>query len=94
MAINVTLQDYPTGNVDAVAKAIDRFRRELERKLGERADAALKAYQSAIESSADELSKDELRLAAEWSTAYDSARTAVFRDLGDVHDTYFEVRLI
>lgn len=34
MAITVTLQDHPSGNVDAIAQAVNRFHRELERRLG------------------------------------------------------------
>lgn len=93
MAIIVTLQDYPTGNVDAVAQAVNRFRGELERRLGDDTDAALKAFQSASESSANELTKEEHRLAAAYAAAYEAARTAGFRDLGDVQEAYFDVRL-
>lgn len=93
MSITVTLQDYPTGNVDAVAQAVNRFRRELERRLGDQADAAVKAFQQASESSADELTQEEHRLAKDYAVAYDAARTAGFRDLGDVQEAYFEVRL-
>ncbi|HWV09799.1 MAG TPA: hypothetical protein VN156_09675 [Pseudomonas sp.] len=93
MAITVTLQDYPTGNVDAVAQAVNRFRRELERKLGDETEAAFKAFQNASESSANELTKEEHRLASSYAAAYEAARTAGFRDLGDVQEAYFDVRL-
>lgn len=93
MAIIVTLQDYPSGNVDAIAQAVNRFRRELERRLGERTDNALKAYQNAMESSATDLTKAEVALASEYQAAYEAARTAGFRDLGDVQEAYFDVRL-
>ena len=93
MAITVTLQDYPTGNVDAVAQAVNRFRRELERRLGDQTDAAVKAFQNASESSANELTKEEHRLASSYAAAYEAARTAGFRDLGDVQEAFFNVRL-
>jgi hypothetical protein len=59
------------------AFAESRFRRELDKLLGEDGVApALKAFENASESSADELSKDELALAATWAKAYESAKTA------------------
>ena len=93
MAITVTLQDYPSGNVDTVAQAVNRFRRELERRLGDETDAAAKAFQNASESEANELTKEEHRLASDYAAAYDAARTAGFRDLGDVQEAFFDVRL-
>ena len=93
MAITVTLQDYPTGNVDAVAQAVNRFRRELERKLGHETEAAFRAFQNASESSASDLTKAEIGLATQYAAAYEAARTAGFRDLGDVQEAYFEVRM-
>ena len=53
---------------------------------------ALRAYQNAYESSGADLTKDELALAQRWAKAYDAARTAGFRDLGDTDEAFFEVR--
>jgi len=39
-----------------------------------------------------DLTKDEVILATQWVKAYDAARTAAYRDLGDTEETYFEVR--
>jgi len=52
----------------------------------------LRAYQNAYESSGADLTKDELALAQRWAKAYDAARTAGFRDLGDNDEAFFEVR--
>lgn len=93
MPLRITLQDYPGAQPDMMASAVARFRRELERKLGDEAEAAFKAYQNASESSANELTKEEHRLASAYAAAYESARTAGFRDLGDAQEAYFEVRL-
>ncbi|RYF59014.1 MAG: hypothetical protein EOO27_10660 [Comamonadaceae bacterium] len=93
MPYTVTLQEYPGATPDALSAATTRFRRELDKKLGDKADAALKAFQNASESGADEVTKEEHRLASTYAAAYEAARTAGFRDLGDVQEAFFEVRL-
>lgn len=93
MPYTVHLQDYPGASNDAVMAAVTRFRREFDRKLGDQTDAAIKAFQNAMESSANELTKAEVGLASEYQAAYEVARTAGFRDLGDAQEAYFEVRL-
>ncbi|WP_225781641.1 hypothetical protein [Xenophilus sp. Marseille-Q4582] len=93
MPLRITLQDYPGADPAMLTTAVTRFRRELERKLGGEAEAAFKAFQNASESSADELTKEEHRLASAYHAAYEAARTAGFRDLGDVQEAYFDVRL-
>lgn len=93
MPIAVTIQDYPGLQPDISAKAINRFRNELERRLGNRLDAALKAFQTVSESGAEDLSKEEIGLADDYAKAYDAARTVGFRDMGDVQEAYFDVRL-
>ena len=93
MAFTVTLQDCPSGNINTIAQAINRFRRELERRLGDWANAALRAYQNASDSPVEELTQAEIGLASDYAAAYDAARTAGFRELGDVQEAYFEVRL-
>ena len=90
VAYGVRLVDYPA--VDALKVAEQRFRRELDRQLGAEVVRALRAFQNASESSETDLTKDELALARRWAKAYDTARTAGFRDLGDTDEAYFEVR--
>jgi hypothetical protein len=82
--------DYPA--VDALKVAEQRFRRELDRQLGGDVLLALRAFQNASESGESDLTKDEIALAKRWAKAYDMARTAGFRDLGDTQEAYFEVR--
>jgi hypothetical protein len=88
----VRLVDYPA--VDALKIAEQRFRRELDRQLGEDVVPALLAFRNASESSESDLTKAELALAKRWLKAFDAARTAGFRDLGDTEEAYFDVRPI
>jgi hypothetical protein len=46
---------------------------------------------NASESDKTELKKDEIALAKRWAKAYDAAKTAGFRDLGDVDEAHFDV---
>ena len=91
-AYRVRLADYPA--VDDAKVAEQRFRRELDRQLGADVLPALRAYQNASESGESDLTKSEIALALRWAKAYGLARTAGFRDLGDVQEAYFEVRPI
>ncbi|MET3378610.1 hypothetical protein [Variovorax paradoxus] len=93
MSYTVKLVDFPDAPAEVIATAESRFRRELDKLLGESVEAALKAFENASESSADELSKDELALAATWAKAYETAKTAGFRALGEADEAYFEIRL-
>ncbi|MET3916259.1 hypothetical protein ABID97_003041 [Variovorax sp. OAS795] len=88
----VRLVDYPA--VDALKVAEQRFRRELDRQLGDDVVLALRAFQNASESGESDLAKHEVALASRWIKAFDAARTAGFRDLGDTNEAYFEVRPI
>jgi hypothetical protein len=88
----VRLLDYPA--VDALKVAEQRFRRELDKQLGTEVIRALRAFQNASESGESDLTKEEIALAKRWAKAYDAARTAGFRDLGDTDEAYFEVRPI
>ncbi|WP_286185419.1 hypothetical protein [Acidovorax cavernicola] len=83
---------YPHSSADAVRVAEQRFRRELEKQLGADVLPAMRAFQNASESSDTDLTKSEIALAARWVKAYDAARTAGFRDLGDTDEAYFEVK--
>lgn len=90
----VRFVDYPHPTADIVRVAEQRFRRELERHLGDDVLQAQRAYVSVTEASEADLTKDEVILATRWVKAYDAARTAGYRDLGDTQEAYFEVRAI
>lgn len=92
MSYTVTLIDFPDAPSDVIATAETRFRRELDKLLGDEVEPALKAFENASESSADELTKDEIALAGRWAKAYDAAKTAGFRALGEADEAYFEIR--
>jgi hypothetical protein len=94
VAYSVRLADYPHPAADAVKVAEQRFRRELDKQLGGDVVAALRAFQNASESSESDLSKAEIAMAKRWAKAYDVARTAGFRDLGDTDEAFFDVRPI
>ena len=88
----VRLADYAHAAPDVVRVAEQRFRREIDKQLGGEVIASLRAFQNASESSENELAREEFALARRWAKAYDAARTAGFRDLGDTDEAYFEVR--
>jgi len=90
----VRLADYPHSAADAIKVAEQRFRRELDRQLGSDAVPALRAFQNASESGESDLTKGEIALAKRWIKAFDAARTAGFRDLGDMDEAYFAVRVV
>lgn len=88
----VRLADYAHPAADASKVAEQRFRREIDRQLGDDVVPALRAFQNASESSESDLSKAEIAMAKRWAKAYDAARTAGFRDLGDTDEAFFDVR--
>lgn len=90
----VRLADYAHPAADAAKVAEQRFRREIDRQLGDDVVPALRAFQNASESSESDLSKAEIAMAKRWAKAYDAARTAGFRDLGDTDEAFFDVRQI
>lgn len=90
----VRLADYPHPAADAAKVAEQRFRREIDRQLGDDVVPALRAFQNASESSESDLSKAEIAMAKRWAKAYDAARTVGFRDLGDTDEAFFDVRPI
>lgn len=92
VAYTVRLADYSHPVADAVKVAEQRFRREIDRQLGADVIEALRAFQNASESSESDLSKAEIAMAKRWAKAYDAARTAGFRDLGDTDEAFFDVR--
>lgn len=93
-AFSAKLIDYPHSSADAVKVAEQRFRRELEKQLGADVLPVMRAFQNASESSDTDLTKTEIALAARWIKAYDAARKAGFRDLGDTDEAYFEVKAV
>lgn len=94
VSYTVRLADYPHPAADAAKVAEQRFRREIDKQLGGDVVAALRAFQNASESSESDLSKAEIAMAKRWAKAYDAARTAGFRDLGDTDEAFFDVRPI
>lgn len=89
---SVRLADYPHPAAEAAKVAEQRFRREIDKQLGGDVVAALRSFQSVSESSESDLSKAEIAMAKRWAKAYDAARTAGFRDLGDTDEAFFDVR--
>lgn len=88
------LTDYLHPSADAVRVSEQRFRRELDRQLGDDVARALSAYRNVTESSEGDLTKEEVVLASRWAKAYGAARDAGFRDLGDTNEAFFDVRPI
>ena len=84
--------DYAHPTADIVRVAEQRFRRELEKHLGDDVLRAQRAYVSVTEASEADLTKEEVVLATRWVKAYDAARRAAYRDLGDTGEAYFDVR--
>lgn len=93
-AYTVRFVDYPHPTADVVRVAEQRFRRELDRQLGDDVLRAQRAYVSVTEASEADLTKEEVILATRWTKAYAAARDVGFRDLGDTAEAYFEVRQI
>ena len=93
MSYIVTLMDFPGAPPDVIHAAEARFRAALEQALADQVAPTLRAFLSASESSANELSKDEVKLASDWATTNAKAKEAGLRGLGDGDQAYFEVRL-
>lgn len=93
MTYTVALVDFPSAPQDVIHAAETRFRAALDKALADQVAPTLRAFQSASESSANELSKDEVKLASDWATAYAKAKEAGFRGLGESEEAYFAVRL-
>lgn len=85
--------DFPAAPPDLIHAAEARFRAALDKALGDQVAPTFKAFQNASESSANELSKEEIGLAGDWQKAYELPKTAGFRGLGDADEAYFAVRL-
>ena len=92
MPFTVSLHDFPGLPSDAKLAAEQRFKHALERELGDDVMPVFRAFQAAADSSAADLSADDYALANAWPKAYELAKTAGFRGLGDADEAYFEVR--
>lgn len=72
-----------------------RFARELERALGGAEEVAetYRAWLEASESEANQLAAGTAALAVRWPRAMDAAVQAGLRNIGDIGEAHFEVRL-
>lgn len=93
MTYTVSLVDFPPAPPDQIHAAEARFRAALDKALADQVAPALRAFQRVSESGANELTKDEVKLAGDWVSAYAKAREAGFRGLGSSDEAYFGVRL-
>ena len=72
-----------------------RFVRELERALGTDEVAQIyRAWVEASENDATNVDRATAMLAARWPKAAEAAQRAGFRDIGDIGETHFGIRLI
>lgn len=94
MNYTVKLIDFPGLLPEAQVDAENRFRRTLDKQLGEDVLTVWRAFQDASDTSATDLSKGDIAMAGRWPKAYDAAKTAGFRDLGTADEAYFEVRAL
>lgn len=72
-----------------------RFVREIERALGD-ADEVVRVYRAwvdASENDATNVDKATAMLASRWPKAAEGAHRAGFRDIGDIGEAHFEMRL-
>lgn len=90
----IKLIDFPGLLPEARADAEQRFRRALDKQLAGDVMPVWRAYQDALDTSATDLSKDDIATASRWPKAYDAAKVAGFRDLGAADEAYFEVRAL
>ena len=91
----VTLRDAPEVPAAVRIAAETRFALLLERSLGtpEQVGRVLRAWTAAAESSAEELDRQTVELAVLWPRAFDLARQAALRELGESPRAYFDVEL-
>lgn len=93
MTVIARLMDTPTGTPhEALRSAEARFLQELVRLLGDDLAPSLRAFEAAQDSSAEDLSKDEIRMAGRWAEAFDKARVVGMREMGESGEAYFAVR--
>jgi hypothetical protein len=72
-----------------------RFAKVIERSLGgpEAVATTYRAWVCVSESSASDIDQATASLGVMWPRAYDAARDAGFRELGEMPSAHFEVRL-
>lgn len=72
-----------------------RFLRELERALGgpNEVAAVYRAWIDASENDATNVDSNTAKQAVRWPKAAEAAHRAGFRDIGDIGEAHFEVRL-
>jgi hypothetical protein len=92
MTYTVTLVGFSGASRDVVHAAETRFRTALDKALGDRVLAALKAFEDAAKADADARTLGQMASSAEWRKAYELAQAAGFRTLGDPGKAYFDVR--
>lgn len=90
---SVVLYDFPGLDPDQTHAAESRFMVTASRELGgpDQVLPAYDAFLAAHESVEADMSFEEVRRAAEWAQAYEKARAAGFRGLGDPADAYFQI---
>ncbi|MFD2755982.1 hypothetical protein [Comamonas terrae] len=91
--INVRLVDCPSDMDPSIReKAVSRFSKELVKSFRseEELRQAYKLFTDASEGGV--ISKAEVKIAENWSKAFDKARQAGFREIA-VEEAYFDVRL-
>jgi hypothetical protein len=91
MTYTVTLVGVSNAQRDVVHAAEARFRIALDKALGDRVVAVLKAFENARRSDANALTLGEMSLGGEWQKAYELARAAGLRGLGDTGEAHFKV---
>lgn len=90
---SVVLHDFPGLDPDQTHAAESRFMVAVSRELGgpDQVLPSYDAFLAAHESVEADLSLEEVHRAAEWARAYEKARVAGFRGLGDPADAYFQI---
>ena len=94
-AYTVALVDAAEVSAAGRISAEVRFITALERALGGPEDVArtYRAWMDAHENAASDVDADSARLAVRWPLAFDMARQAGLRDLGELPAAHFSVRL-
>lgn len=91
----VALEEAPELPCSNRIAAEARFAAAIERKLGgpEAVADTYRAWVNANESAASDVDQATASLAVLWPRAYDTAREAGFREVGEMPGAHFEVRL-
>ena len=73
-----------------------RFITSLERALGSAEDVerVYRAWVHASENQASDVDAESAQIAARWPRAFDSARQAGMREMGELPEAYFAVRIV